>query len=137
MLSGDDAEGRVGFVGVHGCLLRSGIGRGWRFGDAELHPLDADGDEAGVGHELATERRAGLLRGGGRSGTAPRAPSRSVEGVNCTIKGNINGAGERIYHVPGGASYDETRIDPARGERYFCSEREARDAGWRAPKSRR
>jgi endonuclease YncB( thermonuclease family) len=73
----------------------------------------------------------------GRSGTAPRAPSRSVEGVNCTIKGNINGAGERIYHVPGGASYDETRIDPARGERYFCSEREARDAGWRAPKSRR
>jgi endonuclease YncB( thermonuclease family) len=52
----------------------------------------------------------------------------------CYIKGNINGDGERIYHAPGSPSYDDTRIDEARGERWFCTEVEARTAGWRAPR---
>ena len=34
-----------------------------------------------------------------------------------------------IYHVPGGASSAKTRIDTAKGERWFCSEAEARAAG--------
>jgi hypothetical protein len=52
------------------------------------------------------------------------------------IKGNISfDDGERIYHVPGGAFYDETVIDESRGERWFCTEQEAVAAGWR--KSRR
>ena len=50
----------------------------------------------------------------------------------CPIKGNISGAG-RIYHAPWSEWYDRTRIDPARGERWFCSEDEAIRAGWRAP----
>ncbi|MFO0227392.1 MAG: thermonuclease family protein, partial [Gammaproteobacteria bacterium] len=37
----------------------------------------------------------------------------------------------RIYHLPGGAYYARTRIDESRGERWFCSESEARAAGWR------
>ncbi len=49
----------------------------------------------------------------------------------CRIKGNISKSGERIYHVPGGRYYDATRIDPGRGERWFCTEAEARAAGWR------
>ena len=49
----------------------------------------------------------------------------------CTIKGNINRKGVRLYHVPGDRGYAETHIDPARGERWFCSEAEARAAGWR------
>jgi micrococcal nuclease len=40
----------------------------------------------------------------------------SVAG-ECHIKGNINRQGERIYHVPGGQRYGQTRIDPAKGER--------------------
>jgi len=52
----------------------------------------------------------------------------------CLIKGNINREGVRIYHVPGSRSYEQTRIDTSRGERWFCSEQEARDAGWRAPR---
>lgn len=48
----------------------------------------------------------------------------------CDIKGNISGNG-RIYHLPGGAHYARTRIDESRGERWFCSEAEARAAGWR------
>ncbi len=49
----------------------------------------------------------------------------------CRIKGNISRSGERIYHVPGGQYYDRTKIDPSKGERWFCSEAEATVAGWR------
>lgn len=50
----------------------------------------------------------------------------------CTIKGNVSiGSGERIYHVPGQRYYAATRIRPEYGERWFCSEAEARAAGWR------
>ena len=36
-----------------------------------------------------------------------------------------------IYHVPGGRWYDRTKIDEAKGERFFCSEAEAKQSGWR------
>lgn len=53
----------------------------------------------------------------------------------CNIKGNISvRSGERIYHVPGQEYYDETEIRPGQGERWFCSEAEARAAGWRRSK---
>ena len=48
----------------------------------------------------------------------------------CAIKGNISRDGEHIYHVPGGRWYDRTRIRPEKGERWFCTEVEAREAGW-------
>ena len=53
---------------------------------------------------------------------------------NCRIKGNIGRNGTRIYHVPGGEYYEPTRINTAKGERWFCSESEARAAGWRRAK---
>jgi endonuclease YncB( thermonuclease family) len=53
---------------------------------------------------------------------------------NCQIKGNINSKGDRIYHVPGSRSYAQTRINTSKGERWFCSEKEAIEAGWRAPR---
>jgi endonuclease YncB( thermonuclease family) len=56
------------------------------------------------------------------------------EPATCVIKGNISSRGERIYHMPGGQFYDRTRIDPSKGERMFCSEDEARAAGWRRSK---
>ncbi len=52
----------------------------------------------------------------------------------CLIKGNISDRGERIYHVPGGTFYDRTRISSAKGERWFCTEEQARIAGWRRSK---
>jgi endonuclease YncB( thermonuclease family) len=63
----------------------------------------------------------------------PVQPQRSSRD-GCYIKGNINGEGARIYHVPGTSSYDDTRIDESKGERWFCTESEARAAGWRAPR---
>ncbi len=53
-------------------------------------------------------------------------------GNGCNIKGNVSiDSGERIYHVPGQKYYGVTRISPQHGERWFCSESEARQAGWR------
>lgn len=50
----------------------------------------------------------------------------------CNIKGNISySGGQRIYHVPGQNYYWETRISYTKGERHFCSEQDARAAGWR------
>lgn len=48
----------------------------------------------------------------------------------CAIKGNITKNGH-IYHMPGQPYYGVTRIDEARGERWFCTQSEARQAGWR------
>jgi endonuclease YncB( thermonuclease family) len=63
----------------------------------------------------------------------PSSPQRTPRD-GCYIKGNVNGEGERIYHVPGSSSYDDTRVDEGKGERWFCTESEARAAGWRAPR---
>ncbi len=53
----------------------------------------------------------------------------------CVIKGNISSSsGEKIYHVPGQRYYDQTRIDPDKGERWFCTEEEAVANGWRKSK---
>lgn len=61
------------------------------------------------------------------------SPVRLLSG-SCDIKGNISSKGVRIYHLPGQRFYDETVISPAKGERMFCSEDEARAAGWRRSK---
>ena len=63
----------------------------------------------------------------GERRAAPPAPE------DCRIKGNVSSRG-RIYHLPGSRWYGRTRIDPDRGERWFCSAAEAREAGWRAPR---
>lgn len=57
-------------------------------------------------------------------------PPPQVAPGQCLIKGNISDSGQ-IYHQPGDASYDDTRINAARGERWFCSVEEALLAGWR------
>ncbi|WJH36831.1 thermonuclease family protein [Paenibacillus sp. CC-CFT747] len=48
---------------------------------------------------------------------------------NPTIKGNLSSSGEKIYHVPGGQSYEKTDA-----EQMFCTKEEAEKAGFRASK---
>ena len=54
-----------------------------------------------------------------------------ADGMNdegdCRIKGNINRSGNKIYHMPGAPSYEGTNP-----EQWFCTEQEARDAGFRS-----
>lgn len=49
----------------------------------------------------------------------------------CPVKGGIAGGGERYYYVPTDESYPAVSVDAAKGERLFCSDEEARQAGWR------
>jgi hypothetical protein len=52
--------------------------------------------------------------------------------ASCSIKGNVSiRTGEHIYHMPGQTDYLDTKISPRYGERWFCTEAEARAAGWR------
>ncbi|TCN30213.1 hypothetical protein [Sinorhizobium americanum] len=54
-----------------------------------------------------------------------------ASGIGCDIKGNVSTTGERIFHVPGQEYYRETVVNLLRGERWFCTEEAAREAGWR------
>jgi len=60
-----------------------------------------------------------------------RAKGRIPPDPSCRIKGNISKNG-RIFHVPGQEFYEQTGINSAKGERWFCTAAEARAAGWRA-----
>ena len=62
-----------------------------------------------------------------------RDVSAETPSEGCLNKGNISRSG-RIYHVPGSLHYERTVIDTGKGERWFCTEQEAIDAGWRAPR---
>jgi endonuclease YncB( thermonuclease family) len=53
---------------------------------------------------------------------------------DCKIKGNISRSGTRIFHRPDSRYYANTRINISAGERWFCSEEEAIQAGWRPAK---
>ena len=80
----------------------------------------------------AKTARRGIWRGEFVAPWAWRDGKRLAAGDRCDIKGNISyNTGRRLYHLPGDPGYAATRIDTGRGERWFCSEREARAAGWR------
>ncbi|MET0638610.1 MAG: thermonuclease family protein [Hyphomicrobium sp.] len=52
----------------------------------------------------------------------------------CAIKGNVSSRG-RIYHMPWDPWYDSIHMDERKGKRWFCSEAEALQAGWRPASS--
>lgn len=81
--------------------------------------------------EWRAAKREGKPQAANQSRSTPATAPTSAPASGCQIKGNINSKGERIYHVPGGRSYDQTRIDTSDGERWFCTEDEAQAAGWR------
>ena len=47
----------------------------------------------------------------------------------CPIKGNLKG-GRRIYTLPWAQDYERVRMS-GKGDRWFCSKSEARQAGWK------
>jgi endonuclease YncB( thermonuclease family) len=59
--------------------------------------------------------------------------SASGASPECVIKGNVNRQGERIYHMPGQGAYATIKMEDPR-KRWFCSEDDARAAGWRPAK---
>jgi micrococcal nuclease len=66
------------------------------------------------------------------SGVINTGDATQINGTStCSIKGNIGSTKEKIYHVIGCGSYAKTTIDESKGEKWFCTEQEALDAGWR------
>jgi hypothetical protein len=61
------------------------------------------------------------------------ASAAEAQSADCTIKGNLNRKGERIYHLPGSLDYAKIKM-AAPGKRWFCTEEEAEAAGWRPAK---
>ena len=129
------ASGRAEMVNA--VLVREG------YAQVSTYPPD-------VRHQDTFLRLQGEARNAGRGlwgdvcaiSTASLAPTSGSAG-DCefsstsepVIKGNIiTNTGERIYHVPGQQYYDETVINEAKGERWFCTEAEAVAAGWRKAK---
>lgn len=67
------------------------------------------------------------------TGFAEKGLKEKESPIACTnpeIKGNINSKGEKIYHVIGGQQYEQTKP-----EQLFCTEKDARMAGFRKAKS--
>lgn len=101
------------------------------------YSMDYDLDE-----KSAAVNDRGLHATGVQSPAAFRASARTTRAANnlstappgCEIKGNVSADGKRIYHVPGQRYYAETMIRPEQGERWFCTEIQAREAGWRRAK---
>lgn len=97
-----------------------------------------------VPDELAArERKAGLHAIGVQSPQHFRDSRKTAKSkarlasapAGCRIKGNISRTNAtKIYHLPGQRWYDETVVSEHRGERWFCTESEARSAGWRKAK---
>ena len=48
----------------------------------------------------------------------------------CPVKGIVV-KGERVYVLPWWTRYERVRVEPKRGARWFCTEQEAIDAGWK------
>jgi len=63
------------------------------------------------------------------SASGPVAPS-----PDCTIKGNVNSAGECIYHKPTSRWYAQIKMKISKGTRWFCSVEDAEAAGCRETK---
>ena len=63
-----------------------------------------------------------------RSRVWAEAQKRTPDG--CPIKGRVAG-NARVYVLPWSADYERVRVDVRRGGRWFCSERDALDAGWK------
>lgn len=116
---------------VNEWMVRNGYALDWpRYsGDAYSNAQDA-----------ARAARRGMWEGsfdapwdwrhGQRAATTPTLAT-SQSDRDCPIKGNINSKSDRIYHSPGQRDYGKTQIDESKGERWFCSDDEARAAGWR------
>ena len=61
----------------------------------------------------------------------PRRPRPPAEVRMVAHQGQHQPSGQKIYHQPGDRDYSSTRIDTRKGERWFCTEREAQDNGWK------
>lgn len=128
--AGTDKYGRMlGWCTLDGQDLNAEMvqgGHAWAFVrySTRYRALEAEARRAKVGIWQGEAEPAWAYREHRWAAAEPAAPE------GCAIKGNVTANG-RIYHMPWSPWYDKVRIEPAKGERWFCSEAEAGEAGFR------
>ena len=89
-----------------------------------LGVVDNINDEHGALLAAAQKRAQGAMRGIWSQECTNKQPG-------CVIKGNYHkGTKERIYHFPDCYNYTQININPNESDRWFCTEDEAKVAGF-------
>ena len=130
---GTDGYGRVigvcraGGVDINATMVRSGHAWAFRKYSTDYVAEERAARREAVGVFQAETETPWDYRSKKWQVSAQQAPD------GCPIKGNISQNGQ-IYHAPWSPFYNRTKISTSKGERWFCSEAEAVEAGWRAPR---
>jgi endonuclease YncB( thermonuclease family) len=126
---------RAGNTDLAAEMARSGFATAYRRYSNDYVDEESEAREARRGIWAGEFTAPGSYRGEQRAASEQPAPRQQPQRGGCSIKGNVNGEGERIYHTAASPAYRDTEIDEERGERWFCTEAEARAAGWRPPRT--
>ena len=109
---------------VGGEMIRRGMAWAGEGAAADYHAIQSKAAATKIGvFQAETEPAAAYRARRWREAAAARSDG-------CPIKGNVDGFGQRIYHLPWSQWYALTKITASRGERWFCNERAAVAAGW-------
>lgn len=95
------------------------------FADYNGHSIKENPDLLKNAEKLAREEQLGIF---GPDSTQ----TENLDNPKCTIKGNIR-RGKKTYLFPGCRSYTLTIIEKHNGDQWFCSEKEAKKAGFIKP----
>lgn len=129
---GEDGYGRTlgvcrsGSMDMNEAMVREGLAWSFRRYADDYNAVEDEARSKQVGVWQADTQTPWDYRAERWSAAEQEAPD------GCPIKGNISRNGQ-IYHAPWSPWYSRTKINTAKGERWFCTEGEAVKAGWRAP----
>ena len=114
----------VGQRDINAEMVRAGLA--WAFVKYSDTYVDTEAE--------AKAAKAGLWQGEAEPAWVYRekrwAGAKQIAPEGCAIKGNVTDSGH-IYHLPWSPWYGKVKVEPSKGERWFCSEEEAVMAGWR------
>ena len=108
----------VGNTLVNEELLASGFAR-------PDYTKNTENERLKAAYRMASENNLGIHSSLCKK-ISPTPPSEK-----CDIKGNIDkGTWDHLYHLPKCRHYNQIILDEDLGEKFFCSEKEAQDAGF-------
>jgi micrococcal nuclease len=83
-----------------------------------------DDPALGKAAELARQEKLGIY-------SSKCTQEKNPENKTCVIKGNIRSrGGDKVYHFPGCGEYNQTVVELYKGDKWFCTEKEAQKAGF-------
>lgn len=113
---------QLGLVSVDGALVnRVMLEEGLARYDGSPSPFR---DELKAAYDKAVEERRGIF--------GPECLSLEPDKKGCLIKGNVSrqAKSDKTFHFPGCSGYEGVMVEKDLGEDWFCSEEEAKEAGF-------